>query len=261
MEEIVLTKENFSGDTTISRQYIIYEINYSYFTDKEKQEILDDANNIIKNAHNGTANSNINRNQKTKENDAFAGILAEFAIMKFLNTVKPNSAYRPPVTSTKNQIDIFWKYKNTTYSLEVRSSFVQNGIAFALYAIDRSSMEPYFDILGPYYQEYKTTYDTQKDVYARVLFNGSKYNVKERFLNNYENFYIIGFMDGEKLISLNKHKNLKGNATFSKLGSKYGDYRVAPIDKITDVKSFLTNISKNSLNPFKEYIFCNDKRE
>lgn len=251
MKEIVLTKESFNGYTTISRQYIICEINYSYFTDNEKKEILDDANNIIKNAHAGTANSNINRNPKTKENDAFAGILAEFAIMKFLNTLIPNSACRPPVTSTKNQIDIFWKYQNTTYSLEVRSSFVKNGIPFALYAIDRSNKEPYFDILGPYYQEYKTTYDSQKDVYARVLFTGNKYNVKERFLKNDENFYIIGFMEGEKLINLNKHKNLKGNTTFSKLGSKFGDYRVAPIDKITDVNSFITNISKNSLNPFK----------
>lgn len=251
MKQLILTPKSFLGATTISRNYTILEINYSDFTETEQLEILSEANKILNNAHSRAANSNIIRNEKTKENDAFAGILAEFAIMKFLNSLQQNSAYRPIITSTKNQIDIIWKYQKIDFSLEVRSSFVRNGIEFALYAINPAKEETYFDVLGPYYQEYKTTYDNQRDVYARVLFSGNKYNVKERFITQKESFYIIGFMYGEYLVNLNLHKSLESDdSTFSKFGSKTGDYLVSPINNITDIETFMVNLNNKSLNPF-----------
>ena len=252
MHLLSCTNRNFNGASPISREYLILKVDYSDFNDDEKRKIHDDALTLINYAHSSAANTNITRDGITKENDAYAGILAEFAVTKLLNTIVSNSAYRPNTVSSQNQIDILWNYKNVKYSIEVRSSFVRNGIPFALYAFNYQNNSTYFDIIGPYKQGYKPEYDSQKDVYARVLFNGAKFNVKNRFINNNEPFYIIGFIDGNKLKNLDFHKTLKEeNATFSKSGSVVGDYFVAPINKIIDVGTLSSNCRNNISNPFK----------
>lgn len=111
----------------------------------------------------------------------------------------------------------------------MRSSFVNNGIPFALFAVNKNTHETYFDVLGSYYQQsHKFDYETPKDAYARVLFKGNKYTVYQRFIEQNELFYIIGFMDGPTLINLNYHKPLTPNSAFSKHGSLTGSYYVSP---------------------------------
>ena len=244
VEEIIFKPDDYKWKTSITREYGILNIKYSDFTQEEQNEIIKEANNLLKNANPNSANSNEYRSEIVRENDAFSGILAEFAVVKLLNSIVPNSAYRPEVTSLKNQIDIYWLYNNIKYSIEVRSSFVKNGIEFALYAVNRETNKTYFDILGPYYQKYKVKYDVTKDIYARVLFNGQKSSVKERFIKNNESFYVIGFISGSKLVGLNYKKLLKENSSIvSKYGKINGNYFVAPINEIMDVRKFKKNVN------------------
>ncbi len=145
--------------------------------------------------------------------------------------------------SSKNQIDIKLKNKINTYEIEVRSSFVNHGIEFALYGINRNTADKlyanknFFDVLGPYKQNtYKEDFESIKDLYFRVLFDGKKYDVENRFIENNESFFIIGGMKGEDIIKLNYHKTLQASDA---VNITPGNYYVAPMNRITDVKSII----------------------
>ncbi|WP_195936313.1 hypothetical protein [Lactococcus lactis] len=235
----------------VQRVYVICEFRFSDFDVQTQKTIIRDAEALASNANNGAANSGDVRDQMTKLNDAYAGILAEFATLDFLNQIIPNSATRPAVNNTANQIDLLWNYLGHSLTLEVRSSFVNKGLRFGLFNVERCTQKTYFDVLGPYYQQsYKTQYEPPKDAYVRVLFEGRKYDVKNRFITKDEPFYLIGFMDGQKLINMNYHKPLTKNSTFTKHGSLTGDYYVAPINLISDIAKVLSNIQSNAANPF-----------
>ena len=235
----------------IQRSYTICEFQFSDFDIQTQQAIIQEATILASGTNSGAANSGNTRSQTVKENDAFAGILAEFATLDFLNQIIPNSAIRPPVSNTANQIDLLWNYLGKRLTLEVRSSFVNNGLNFALFNVNPYTQQTYFDVLGPYYQQsYKIQYEPPKDAYARVLFKGNKYDVKNRFITNNEPFYLIGFMDGQQLIDLNQHKSLQPNSAITKHGSLTGDYYVAPINQITDISKITFNVQLNLENPF-----------
>ena len=235
----------------VQRGYGICEFRFSDFAVQTQKKIIREAEALASKTNNGAANSGDIRNQITKINDAYAGILAEFATLDFLNQIIPNSATRPAVNNTANQIDLLWNYLGNSLTLEVRSSFVNNGLRFGLFNIDRRTQKTYFDVLGPYYQQsYKAQYEPPKDAYVRVLFEGRKYDVKNRFVIKDEPFFLIGFMDGQKLINMNYHKSLTKNSAFTKHGSLTGDYYVAPINYISDITKVSSNIRSNVANPF-----------
>lgn len=239
------------GTTSIKRNYTILACQFSDFTQPDQQLIHQEANILANKANNSAANSGKTRDLIIKKNDAYAGILAEFATMYLLNRCCPNSASRPTMTTTANQVDIFWNYLKQQWSLEVRSSFVNNGIPFSLFAVNNQTGKTYFDVLGPYYQQsYKATYEPIKDVYVRVLFPKRKYDVYNRFIKQNECFYVIGFMDGPTLINLNYHKSLQPNSSFTKHGNLTGSYYVSPMDNIIDVKKIIHNIKLKLENPF-----------
>lgn len=240
-----------SNSIRIQKSYTICEFRFSDFDSLTQQTIISEAKNLALNTNSGAANSGDTRTPIVKINDAYAGILAEFATLKFLNNIIQNSAERPVVNNTANQIDLSWNYFGNPLTLEVRSSFVNNGLQFGLFAINPSTRQTYFDVLGPYYQQsYKTQYEPPKDAYVRVLFEGKKYDVENRFINNDEAFYLIGFMDGQTLINMNYHKSLTKNSAFTKNGSLTGDYYVAPINHITDISKVISNVQSNASNPF-----------
>ena len=169
-------------------------------------------------------------------NDAIAGLLAEYATMYLINLYDLGNAFRPKGNSSYNQVDIICEQEHETYTIEVRSSFVRNGIDFALYAVDKNTKLPYFDILGPYYQDsYKPKYEEIRDFYSRVLFNDVKEDVMSRFINNDEEFYLIGFYPGKAIINLDYHKKLYPGSAFTKTGNLSGDYYVSPIVNIMDI--------------------------
>ena len=234
----MMEKLNLSTEPNlVNRDYVVMEFRFSDFSDDDKEKIKQDAEELSKKANKKGANSGKERTAKVVENDAYAGVLAEFATVYYLNSLKIGNAFRPKVTDLSNQIDVVWEFnKDLSKTVEVRSSFVKNGLDFGLFVIDNSTNQPYFDIIGPYYQkDYKKDYEQKKDLYARVLFEKTKYDVKHRFIENDEPFYLIGFLSGEKLINLNYHKSLTERDATNLVS---GDYYVAPINQIWDIAEF-----------------------
>lgn len=239
---ITKTAENYSGNSNIKRKYGILEFQYSDFDTLTKEIIGSEANILIENANDGAANSGLSRNLETKSDDAFSGIIAEFAVLQFLNTLVPNSANRPIVTTSHNQVDITWQFNEKNYSIEVRSSFVKNGIDFALFATNEKTNMPYFDMLGPYYQtKYKTDYESDKDSYFRVLYPGIKKNIYSKLVKNNESFYIIGELSNKELKQKGYHKKLSPEEAVSSNGNLTGDYFVSPINSVVDCEQFILN--------------------
>lgn len=235
MKYLTLTPKSYYGVTPITREYSILELHFSDFSDSDKKAIQSEARLLATQANSSAANSGLPRDQNAKLCDAYSGIIAEYAVVYFLNSLIPNSAYRPKVTSSINQVDINWNYNNLDISIEVRSSFVKNGISFALYAYNAKKNQMFFDIIGPYYQgDYKPDFESQKDYYFRVLFVGDKNNTIEDIIENDCPFYLIGAIKGKVIIEYNLHKKLsQGEANF-KIGNPNGDYYVIPISNIVD---------------------------
>lgn len=235
---------NYTGNKIERTEYHIVEISYADFSVSQKKELLEEATKLLVSINPHSANTGEIRSTKTQENDVYAGLLAEFATMIFLNSKFKDSAIRPISTTGINQVDIKWKYLEKEYDLEVRSSFVKNGLEFALFAKNPKTNESYFDVIGPYYQKkYKTNYESVKDLFFRVLFTGNKYNIYDRFINNNEKFYIIGAMAGKNIIDENKHKPLTPSSSVQKYSQFDGDYYIAPINKIGDIKQFLNHFN------------------
>lgn len=223
--------------TLVNRDYVVMEFRFSEFSEGDKEKIIQDAEELSQKANKKGANSGKTRPSKVVENDAYAGVLAEFATVYYLNSLDLGTVFRPEVTDISNQIDVLWEFsENDSITIEVRSSFVNNGLDFGLFVIDKSTNQPFFDIIGPYYQKnYKTDYEPVKDFYARVLFEGKKYNVKNRFIEKNEPFYLIGFISGKKLIKRDYHKPLTEKDATNLIS---GDYYVAPINEIWDIAMF-----------------------
>ena len=240
----IMEKLNLSTEPNlVNRDYVVMEFRFSDFSEGDKEKIKQDAEELSQKANKKGANSGEARPPKVVENDAYAGVLAEFATVYYLNSIGHGTAFRPEVTDLSNQIDVEREFsENISITIEVRSSFVKNGLDFGLYAINQSTNKPYFDIIGPYYQEgLKNNYEPAKDFYARVLFEDAKYNVKNRFIEKNEPFYLIGFISGKKLIKLDYHKPLTEK---DETNLTNGDYYVAPINEIWDISNFKNVVQK-----------------
>lgn len=256
----VITKYDYKTKHTKANRdkYTILEFRWSDFTEDEKKEIYREADILYKNANNTGANTGLARESENKYIDALSGIIAEFATTKFFNEFLNSNwnAHRPIVTTTLNQVDISLKYKEIPYKVEVRSSFVRNGITFALYALNYYK-KTHFDVLGTYRQKvHKSNFESTKDLFMRVLFDikGESsdnfkedkkfYNDRKYFINKYINrnepFYIIGGMSGDAIIKEDYTKKLS-----SKDLSQYtsnvqeGEYNVSQISNISDIEKFL----------------------
>ena len=243
-KESIMKKLKLSTEPNlVNRDYVVMEFRFSDFSEGDKEKIKQDAEELSQKANKKGANSGKTRPSKVVENDAYAGVLAEFATVYYLNSLDHGTAFRPEVTDLSNQIDVEWEFsEKNSITIEVRSSFVTNGLNFGLFAIDKSTNQPYFDIIGPYYQEgLKDNYEPVKNIYARVLFEDVKYDVKNRFIEQNEPFYLIGFISGKKLIKLDYHKPLTEK---DETNLTSGDYYVAPINEIWDIASFKNVVQK-----------------
>lgn len=242
-EEMMEDRNQSTELNIVNRDYVVMEFRFLDFSEGDKEKIKQDAEELSQKANKKSANSGETRPPKVVENDAYAGVLAEFATVYYLNSLDHGTAFRPEVTDLSNQIDVEWEFgENISITIEVRSSFVTNGLNFGLFAIDESMNKPYFDIIGPYYQEgLKNNYEPVKDFYARVLFEGKKYDVKNRFIEQNEPFYLIGFISGKKLIKLDYHKPLTEK---NETNLTSGDYYVAPINEIWDIANFKNVVQK-----------------
>lgn len=256
LREKIIKKADYSGYSRVDRkQYTILEFSWSDFSKTEQDTIYKEADILYNKADETGANTGLPRDPEKKYIDSLSGVIAEFATTKFFNEYLNDkwNAKRPIVTTTHNQVDIALTYKDTNFKVEVRSSFVQNGIEFALYSTNREGLT-YFDVLGTYKQTvHKKDFESVKDLFMRVLFdiNGESsdrfkedrkfYINRKHFINKYINkdepFYIIGGMSGEAIERENYTKNLS-----SKDLSEYisditeGEYHVSQISKISDIK-------------------------
>lgn len=238
MRKLILCPKN---NDEIKRTYTIAEFKFSDFNKIDQKNIIESANELFYNVNNKAANTGKQRNSKTIENDAYSGMLAEFATLSYLQSCSNvTHAARPQARNLQNQIDITINCSSSSgsksKSIEVRSSFARNGIQFALFKLNKLTKKPYFDIIGPYYQSnYKVSYEPLKDIYFRVLFQGTNYNVKERFINNNESFFIVGYQLAQVFIESGFEKVLTPGSAIKKEGEIKGKYFVLPIDRIIDL--------------------------
>ncbi|EOV1115873.1 hypothetical protein ACOLYJ_002470 [Listeria monocytogenes] len=244
MKLLRINSNDYTGQMKVNRkEYNIMEFRFSDLSDMHQKQLVEEAAILANEVNPHSANEGIFRSLIQRKNDAIAGLLAEYAVVELLNSLSPGSAYRPAALSAKNQIDIVWTDPaSKIHSIEVRSSFVNNGLPFGLFAYNHSENTSYFDVLGPYRQEsYKKEYESTKDLFFRVLFEGKKSHVHERFIVNDEQFYIIGAMSGDRIRELNNHKSLKPGSAVQKKSDFSGDYYVAPINRIGDIQQFINN--------------------
>lgn len=265
MQTKVITSKDYKSKYKANRdKYTILEFNWSDFSEEEKQNIYKEADILYEKADETSANTGKPRDPETKYIDSLSGVMAEFAVTKFFNEILNDNwnARRPIVTTTHNQVDIDLEYKETNYKVEVRSSFVQNGITFALYGVHSSGEykgKTYFDVLGTYKQKvHKKDFESVKDLFMRVLFDINSessdkfkkdrefYKNRTYFINKYidrdEPFYIIGGMSGDAIMKEKYTKKLSSKDLSGYISNiSEGEYNVAEISKISDVEK-LSNL-------------------
>lgn len=210
-----------------------------------------DAGRICPNLNPGEANSSKDREYDTIEIDTLSGMIAELACRAVLSWRYGSDIVSRPVSdSSYNQIDLRLFNGKT---IEVRSSCVRNGINFALFERNRNNEnEQYFDVIGPYVNEYKSE-ESYKDYYMRVLYHCNKKNFMELLEDP---GFTIG---GEPVLKL----FITGGATREMMtDSKYfqkkhlipadgqvaveSDYRVIPLAKSLDISEFFAVLEKQN---------------
>lgn len=261
MKKIIITKNDYRSkfNKADRDQYSVLAFHWSDFSESEKKSIDLEAEMLYKKANSIGANTGKTRLAEKKYIDALSGVIAEFATTKFFNQFLNDSwmATRPKVITTHNQVDISLIHKEIPYKVEVRSSFVQNGLPFALYALDKYG-KTHFDVLGTYKQPvHKKNFESVKDLFMRVLFDiqgessdsfkeDRKFYIDRKyFIDKYKNrnepFYIIGGMSGNAIIKQNYTKTLSSKDVSQYTSKvKAGTYNVAEISKIADIDKFLS---------------------
>lgn len=179
-------------------------------------------------------NSTEPRDKKRLLINATAGILAEYVWKLFLNSFHhPNNFVEvPEPIDVRNQIDLNTVGKNK--KLEIRSSFVKNGIKFAL-----CHESQYFDVIGPYHNSYKPN-EPQKDFYLRTLF---PFESDIFFQQQQMDIYLTGGATWEMMCDENlyKIKDCKPEDVFFSVKSSY---RVIPMEKSLDIEELFKELEK-----------------
>lgn len=175
-------------------------------------------------------NASMKRNRTRLENNASAGLLAEYCWKKYINLkAKKNIVDYTEFTDASVQIDLVVLENNKL--IEVRSSFPRNGIEFAI-----CSMTYEFDILGPYSNSVKPG-EIQKDFYIRTLFH---IPAGKTFLHvakgNGFKVYLTGGATWDMMIDdqVSKNKDLLPDDFVSQVQEEKSLYRVVPFSKSID---------------------------
>jgi len=184
--------------------------------------------------------------------DCYIGILSEYAWKSFINMLSINTiVVEEKNFLQENQIDL--KILGTDLSIEVRSSFVRNGIKFALFNKNYK-----FDIIGPYVNAYKSK-ESLKNFYLRVLYHFDNRNLSLFFdqifnsnRNNQFNVYLVGGATLEMMQNKNlyiektmQESELLGNALNQDMAKT--NYRVIPIFLGMDAVNIAKEIIKAGL--------------
>ena len=202
------------------------------------RSVYNHALDIEKKLNLSQANTSEVRNSEIVRADNLSGLIAEYACVAVLKAYLDVEISKSESDSAKDQIDVLIGTKNKT--IEVRSSFVRNGIDFALFYTDSNGIQ-YFDVLGPYSNGYKPG-ESLKNYYMRVLYAYDKNNFLDEIKKDEIKLYITGGVTDEMLLnkSIVTVKHLVPAGGEVKIES---DYLVVPICNSLDFKQFLESIS------------------
>lgn len=250
----LIGKPNRKGNFVNRDEYSVLEVYYSNFTSEMKKDLEDEVKELYQNATAFQANTGNNRTKEIQKVDAFSGVIAEYATVLLFNEFIGNChavTEKPEDYTHKGHVDITLTNGNISRRVEVRSSFVNNGIEFALFNTTGVLNGQYFNVIGPYLNKgYKKEYESEKDYYVRVLFD-NRDNLKEDYKAFSEAFFadeipifIIGAAT-KKLFSkhgFSKNFNSKENQIKTP-----GEYSVIELQHIYDINDLKRLIEKHSI--------------
>lgn len=174
------------------------------------------------------------RNERTLEINAISGILAEYAWKEYINyRAGEDIVDFTECVDHREQIDL--QILDTDITIEVRSSFVRNGLQFAL-----CNRRYRFDILGPYTNIYKPN-EIFKDFYLRVLYPYQPSEFNKNFEKDKVEVYLtcgatLEMMQDEDIF---EYKDLTPAESLINVES---EYRVIPLERSLDTIDIIQKI-------------------
>lgn len=198
------------------------------------------ANKVIPTA----ANNLETRDRERIRHNCIAGMFAEYCWKDYLNKKYGNNfVANTQFQGASNQIDLITERRNL--KIEVRSSFVRNGIKFALF-----HPKYHFDVLGPYSKHVneKEYPEPQKDFYVRTLFSMTPTDYFDLLLDRKFKIYLTGgaTWDMMKDNSKSYDKELIPEDEI-KVTKEKNRYRVVPLPKALDTKKIAEMIFNSDI--------------
>ncbi|WP_284653157.1 hypothetical protein [Flavobacterium terrisoli] len=229
LSNITINCQQPADGRNISRTYKIVECEIETKSE-EFQVLLKKANELANLVNSGAANdSSLSRHAGRKANDAIMGVLSEEAWLQYINSKFGNIASYTNLTDIAAQIDL--RLTNGE-KLEIRSSYVRNGVQFAL-----CNNTYNFKNLGPYSNTIKPG-EVQKDFYLCVLFDVDK----DKLLNApLIKFYLIGGSTWKMMLDIGYNDAL---TPMDALVPVKSTYKVIKLKDALDVSQVLEDISK-----------------
>ena len=226
---------------TIARSTLNYVSNPNHKTFIDK--IIGKGKVLAQKVNPAAANySTKTRKKERLINNATAGLLAEYAWKQYINQKAGTKVVDyTEFTDAATQIDLYVISNNKL--IEVRSSFPQNGLVFA---ICHATFE--FDILGPYSNTVKPG-EIQKDFYTRTLYHIPK-NTSFMELLKKDNFkvYLTGGATWDMMTNtdVSKNKDLLPQDAVTIAEEEKSTYRVVPFSKALDTDKIFDLINPNN---------------
>ncbi len=207
------------------------------------------AKEMARSTSSGYANDSAYRREiQRKEIDAFSGIITEKGWELFLNYLFGPVAAPTPFVDINKQIDI---RLSSAKVIEVRSSFVRNGVKFGL-----CSERHNFRNIGPYQNSIKPG-EIQKDYYCGALITSEKSKLLD--LETVE-FYLVGSSTWEMMMTIG-HEVTLSEDNHPLLTP--GNYRVIEYINTLDVGQFVNHLVKeecysviNRLDSLSVTVYC-----
>lgn len=252
--EIELLKNTYNTYNTITTQFYTAVISFccksSMFDNEMIKTFETKANELAKRVNSYKANESFaKRDDITLLANNFIGIISEYAWKYFINlTTIDTTVMETEMTDISSQIDLI--HLKTKKTIEVRSSFVTNGINFAIFH------EKGFDIIGPYMNGVKLA-EIEKDFYLRTLFHYDNKKISS-FINEVKNsdyrnpfnIYLVGgatkeMMNDEMLYITKPMKT--GQTIEEGIPQEATHYKAIPIIKALDTLKIRKEIIKLSV--------------
>lgn len=222
--------QNPATHFNIRRIHTVVDCSIARNTDEYKS-YLQKAQKLAQDVNPGAANASaMQRPPEVILRDAMAGVLAEQGWLAYINSTYGQIAEPTEFIQANGQIDIALNNGNR---IEVRSSFVRNGVKFGV------CNEKYnFKVIGNYSNLYKPG-EIQKDYYVLVLFATPK---PEILTAPHINFSLIGGVTDEILKAHGFESDMVAEDDITQTRTKYKVLRIADAGDIKDFDTWLQSV-------------------